>query len=155
MGDVLHIAVCDEGELVLSTEDPTLQHARAFWRDVEFLPDPVDKAACAVGLSAAAGSCTVVTLATANVLTLHPGEERAFVSEELPSLRRELLAVEFDKLGFDLVGLQECRGLVARAREIGQYRMLASSAAVRSGPLGGLYDVGTAGDLAPTDPDIR
>ena len=97
-GDVLHIAVCDEAELVLSTEDATLQHACAFWRDVEFLPDPVDKAACAVGLSAAAGSCAVVTLATANVLTLHPGEERA-------SLRRELLAVEFDKLGFDLVGL--------------------------------------------------
>ena len=66
--------------------------------------------------------------ATANVLTLHPAEERPSTSLlKLDSHRRLDLASQFTAAGITVIGLQETRLGVARATGIGQSLFCSSS----------------------------
>ena len=67
----------------------------------------------------------ILVCATANVLTLHPAEERPSTSLlKLDSHRRLDLASQFTAAGITVIGLQETRLGVARATGIGQYLFL-------------------------------
>ena len=74
----------------------------------------------------------ILVCATANVLTLHPAEERSSVTEpRLDSHRRLDLASQFLASQMTVVGLQETRLSVARAVGIGQYLIYAAAANAR------------------------
>ena len=67
--------------------------------------------------------------ASANVLTLHPAEERPSSSLlKLGSHRRLGLASQFTAAGITVIGLQETRLSVPRATGIGQYLIFAAAA---------------------------
>ena len=71
----------------------------------------------------------ILVCATANVLTLHPAEERLNDTESrLDSHRRLDLASQFTASQITVVGLQETRLSVARAAGIGQYPIFAAAA---------------------------
>ena len=71
----------------------------------------------------------ILVCATANVLTLHPAEERPSTSLlKLDSHRRLDLASQFTAAGITVIGLQETRLGVARAMGIGQYLIFAAAA---------------------------
>ena len=70
--------------------------------------------------------------ATANVLTLHPTEERSSVTEpRLDSHRRLDSASQFVASQMTVMGIQETRLSVARAVGIGQYLIYAATANTR------------------------
>ena len=74
----------------------------------------------------------ILVCAPANVLTLHPAEERSSVTEpRLDSYWRFDLASQFLASQMTVVSLQETRLSVARAVGIGQYLIYAAAANAR------------------------
>ena len=105
----------------------SLEHALV-WTNVEAAPDPVWD--CKVDQSLK--GVYVFACASANVLTLHPPEERQFsVDKIFDSHRRLDLASQFAAAKLVRIGLRETRLKVARATGIAQYLVFAAAANAR------------------------
>jgi hypothetical protein len=111
----------------------------AFWHDLACAADPrVASQHVADSRSSPLDEVSRdICFVTANVLALHPGEERLFQDDDLPSMRRELLAREFDFHGCDVIGIQEACGMMACRRTVGKFHMVASAAAAVGSLAGG------------------
>ena len=95
------------------------------WTEVETGEDPQQKRK----VRECRDEFCVLVCATANVLTLHPAEERlSTILLKLDSHRRLDLASQFTAAGITVIGLQETRLSVARATGIGQYLIFAAAA---------------------------
>ena len=102
-----------------------VESARLFWGGVQQESDPLELARQELKRSpvAVAGSSVVVKVVTANVLTLHPSEERK-VGHNFTARSRELQYLA-NQASVDILGVQEARTVSAR-RDGDQYVILSS-----------------------------